>query len=212
MLGMHAGELKQDVGDALVLEHPTGVALMDWFVVFSALSLAAMYGLLGIGISLTWASVGMLNLAHGFTFASAGYGAYLASKHLVDTPTSGLDALIVGVAGILTGALSRGSSSGGIAFLPLHDRPNFPIRSLIATLAIALTGTQVFLLWFGPLQKPLPQAVPPLRQVASTRPRWRSAARASRGTASARSSAPRWCSAPCCCGCAGAGAASRCGR
>ena len=42
---------------------------MDWFIVFSALSLAAMYGLLGIGISLTWASVGMLNLAHGFTFA-----------------------------------------------------------------------------------------------------------------------------------------------
>ncbi len=62
---------------------------MDWFIVFSALSLAAMYGLLGIGISLTWASVGMLNLAHGFTFACAGYGAYLASKHLVDTPTSG---------------------------------------------------------------------------------------------------------------------------
>ena len=25
MLGMHAGELKQDAGDALVLEHPTGV-------------------------------------------------------------------------------------------------------------------------------------------------------------------------------------------
>ena len=70
MLGMHAGELKQDVGDALILERPTGISLMDWFVVFSALSLAAMYGLLGIGISLTWASVGMLNLAHGFTFAS----------------------------------------------------------------------------------------------------------------------------------------------
>ena len=36
---------------------------MDWFVVTSALSLAAMYGLLGIGISLTWSSIGMLNLA-----------------------------------------------------------------------------------------------------------------------------------------------------
>src|SRR3954470_409247 len=134
---------------------------MDWFIVFSALSLAAMYGLLGIGISLTWASVGMLNLAHGFTFASAGYGAYLASKHLVDTPTSGLDALIVGVAGVLTGAFA-GCVVGGIAFLPLHDRPNFPIRSLIATLAIALAGTQVFLLWFGPLNKPLPKVFSPV--------------------------------------------------
>jgi branched-chain amino acid transport system permease protein len=133
---------------------------MDWFIVFSALSLAAMYGLLGIGISLTWASVGMLNLAHGFTFACAGYGAYLASKHLVDTPTSGTDALIVAIAGILAGALS-GLIVGGIAFLPLHDRPNFQIRSLIATLAIALTGTQIFLIWFGPLQKPLPQLFQP---------------------------------------------------
>jgi len=133
---------------------------VDWFIVFSALSLAAMYGLLGIGISLTWASVGMLNLAHGFTFASAGYGAYLASQHLVETPTSGLDALIVGVAGILTGAVA-GLVVGGIAFLPLHDRPNFQIRSLIATLAIALTGTQIFLLWFGPLQKPLPRLFDP---------------------------------------------------
>ena len=134
---------------------------MDWFVVTSALSLAAMYGLLGIGISLTWSSIGMLNLAHGFTFASAGYGAWWASKNLVETPTSGTDALIVGAAGILVGVIS-GLVVGLIAFLPLHDRPNFPIRSLIATLAIALGGTQVFLLIFGPLSKPLPKVFNPL--------------------------------------------------
>ena len=183
---------------------------MDWFIVFSALSLAAMYGLLGIGISLTWASVGMLNLAHGFTFACARLGAYLASKHLVDTPTSGLDALIVGIAGVLTGALA-GLIVGGIAFLPLHDRPNFQIRSLIATLAIALTGTQVFLIWFGPLRSRCPSCSSRSAS-GSTGPRSRSAARASPGTRSEPSSARRRCSRPCCCGCAGAGAASRCGR
>ena len=134
---------------------------MDWFVVTSALSLAAMYGLLGIGISLTWSSIGMLNLAHGFTFASAGYGAWWASKNLVETPTSGTDALIVGAAGILIGVVS-GLVVGLIAFLPLHDRPNFPIRSLIATLAISLGGTQVFLLVFGPLSKPLPKVFNPV--------------------------------------------------
>ncbi len=134
---------------------------MDWFVVTSALSLAAMYGLLGIGISLTWSSIGMLNLAHGFTFASAGYGAWWASKNLVSTPTSGIDALIVGGAGILIGVVS-GLVVGLIAFLPLHDRPNFPIRSLIATLAISLGGTQVFLLVFGPLSKPLPKVFNPV--------------------------------------------------
>ena len=60
---------------------------MDWFVVTSALSLAAMYGLLGIGISLTWSSIGMLNLAHGFTFAAAGYGAWWA----LEEPRQGAD-------------------------------------------------------------------------------------------------------------------------
>lgn len=134
---------------------------MDWFVVTSALSLAAMYGLLGIGISLTWSSIGMLNLAYGFTFAAAGYGAYWASKNLVKAPTSGTDALIVGGAGILIGVVA-GLAVGAIAFLPLHDRPNFPIRSLIATLAISLAGTQVFLLWFGPLSKPLPKVFGPV--------------------------------------------------
>ena len=172
MLGMHAGELKQDIGDALLVGHAESQPAdahrssrrcsgVDWFVVTSALSLAAMYGLLGIGISLTWSSIGMLNLAHGFTFASAGYGAWWASKNLVKTPTSGTDALIVGAAGILIGVVA-GLCVGLIAFLPLHDRPNFPIRSLIATLAISLGGTQVFLLVFGPLSKPLPKVFNPV--------------------------------------------------
>ena len=134
---------------------------MDWFVVVSALSLAAMYGLLGVGISLTWASIGMLNLANGFTFAAAGYGAFWASQHLVTRPISLLDAAIVGVSGILTG-VAAGLVIGAIAFLPLHDRPNFPIRSLIATLAISLAATQIFLITFGPLSKPLPRLFDPV--------------------------------------------------
>jgi branched-subunit amino acid ABC-type transport system permease component len=134
---------------------------VDWFVVTSALSLAAMYGLLGIGISLTWSSIGMLNLAHGFTFALAGYGAWWASKQWVKPPTSGIDAVIVGAAGIGVGVIG-GLIVGLIAFLPLHDRPNFPIRALIATLAISLAGTQIFLLWFGPLNKPLPKVFLPV--------------------------------------------------
>ncbi len=141
---------------------------MDWFVVTSALALAAMYGLLGIGISLTWSSIGMLNLAHGFTFAAAGYGAWWASKNLMSAPTSGTDALIVALAGILTGVVG-GLVVGLVAFLPLHDRPNFPIRSLIATLAISLAGTQIFLLTFGPLNKPLPKIFDPVGKALDMR-------------------------------------------
>ena len=39
------------------------------------LSLAAIYGLMAIGISLLWSSIGMINMAHGASFAVAGYAA-----------------------------------------------------------------------------------------------------------------------------------------
>jgi branched-chain amino acid transport system permease protein len=46
-------------------------------VLISALVLASMYGLVAIGISFTWASIGMLNLAQGFIFTAGGYTAFL---------------------------------------------------------------------------------------------------------------------------------------
>ena len=52
---------------------------MDAGLVVYALYLAAIYGLMAIGISLLWSSVGMVNMAHGATFAIAGYAAYFAA-------------------------------------------------------------------------------------------------------------------------------------
>ena len=48
-------------------------------VIISGLVLSSVYGLVAIGISLTWASIGMLNLAQGFIFTAGGYSAYLFS-------------------------------------------------------------------------------------------------------------------------------------
>ena len=46
-------------------------------LIVSALVLASLYGLVAIGISFTWASIGMLNLAQGFIFTAGGYAAFL---------------------------------------------------------------------------------------------------------------------------------------
>lgn len=120
------------------------------FVVMSALTLASIYGLLALGISIIWSSLGMINMAHGFTFAASGYGAWLAAEYL--SPSG----WVVLAAGIASGALI-GALISAIAFIPLHDEPNFVVRSLIATLAVSLLGAQ-FLLWaFGPRVKTLPQ-------------------------------------------------------
>ncbi|MFM7597020.1 MAG: branched-chain amino acid ABC transporter permease [Actinomycetota bacterium] len=126
-------------------------------VVISALVLASMYGLIAIGISLTWASIGMLNLAQGFIFTAGGYTAWLYAQYAEGWGLEGVG-LSAGVLifGMLGSALA-GLFVGAIAFLPLQDRDNFRTRSLIATLAISLIGTQIWLILFGPQNKPLPQ-------------------------------------------------------
>ncbi|MCW5623107.1 MAG: branched-chain amino acid ABC transporter permease [Burkholderiales bacterium] len=128
---------------------------MDWsYILLSALTLASIYGLLAIGISITWSSVGMVNMAYGLTFAVAGYGAWGVAELMVD-----VDPIITGVAvvaaGIGTGALA-GVLVCLMTFIPIHDKPNFPVRGLIATLALSLMGTQILLWIFGPRVKTLP--------------------------------------------------------
>jgi branched-chain amino acid transport system permease protein len=123
---------------------------MDWFIVITTANLAAIYGLLAIGIAIIWSSLNMLNMAHGFTFAASGYCAWLVANNISSHP------LAILAAGIIGGALI-GILICALAFMPLHDRPNFAVRSLIATLAISLLGTQLLLQIFGPRMKPLPK-------------------------------------------------------
>jgi branched-chain amino acid transport system permease protein len=130
---------------------------MDWvFIISNAIVLACIYGTLAIGISITWSSLGLVNLAYGFIFALSGYGAWLAGQYIVP----GLPLFLVGpavlAAGILTGA-AGGVLVCALAFIPIHDKPNFTVRGLIATLAINLMGVQALLWWFGPRSKNLPE-------------------------------------------------------
>lgn len=124
---------------------------MDFgFIVTNAIVLACIYGGLAIGISITWSSLGLINLSYGFIFALSGYGAWLAAQYI---STNGA---VVLAAGILTGALG-GVLVCALAFIPIHDKPNFTVRGLIATLAINLIGTQGLMWWFGPRSKNLPE-------------------------------------------------------
>ncbi len=125
-------------------------------VLVSALVLASMYGLVAIGISFTWASIGMLNLAQGFIFTAGGYTAWLFAQYAEGLGLEGV-ALSAGVLAFgMIGSALAGLLVGSVAFLPLQDRDNFRTRSLIATLAISLIGTQLWLILFGPQNKPLP--------------------------------------------------------
>lgn len=138
---------------------------MDATLIVYALNLSAIYALMAIGISLLWSSIGMLNMAHGATFAVAGYGALVIGDALIP----GMDAAYRGAALLpyarfvllLAAGAGVGALFGGLiyllAFLPIHDKANFAVRGLIVTLAINLATVQALLWWFGPRQRALPQ-------------------------------------------------------
>ena len=63
--------------------------------------------------------------------------------------------ILIAGAGIVAGGMA-GIIVCLIVFIPLHDKPAFTSRGLIATLAISLIGSQLFLMIFGPTSKSLP--------------------------------------------------------
>lgn len=129
------------------------------------LNLAAIYGLMAIGISILWSSIGMINMAHGATFAASGYAAWIASGAMKPVIVAALGKTLtakLAMAGVTVGAgVTAGAIFGAIiyllAFLPIHDKPNFPVRSLIVTLAINLATVQMLLWYFGPSSRGLPK-------------------------------------------------------
>ncbi|MFZ1816273.1 MAG: branched-chain amino acid ABC transporter permease [Rhizobiaceae bacterium] len=138
---------------------------MSMITVVHGLNLAAIYGLMAIGISILWSSVGMINMAHGATFAVSGYAAWQVSlivkpliaaafgKSLLASVSMAAAMIATGmVAGALFGALIY-----MLAYLPIHDKANFAVRSLIMTLAINLATVQLLLQFFGPNQRGLPK-------------------------------------------------------
>ena len=120
------------------------------FILSNAIIVACIYGLIAVAVSITWSSLGLINLGYGFVFSFAGYGAYVVAENLSDHP------VIVASAGILAGALG-GILICLIVFIPLHDKLNFTTRGMIATLAISLIGSQALLMYFGPRAKALPE-------------------------------------------------------
>jgi branched-chain amino acid transport system permease protein len=112
----------------------------------TTINLAAIYGLVGVGISLTWAGLGFLNLAHGVTFAAAGYGAWWAQENISGHPS------VIFLGGIVVGAVA-GAIICVSVFLPLDGKINWPFRSMVASLGLAIIGVNTYLLVFGPQRK-----------------------------------------------------------
>ncbi|MFK7835917.1 MAG: branched-chain amino acid ABC transporter permease [Sulfitobacter sp.] len=138
---------------------------MDMGLIIYALNLSAIYALMAIGISILWSSVGIINMAHGATFAVSGYAAWLitgAMKPVIAAVFGTGSMATFAMAGTLVGAAIVAGALCGIviyllAFLPIHDKPNFPVRALIITLGLNIATVQGLLWTFGPRNQGLPK-------------------------------------------------------
>ena len=120
------------------------------FLLINGITVACIYGLVAVAVSITWSALGLLNLSYGFIFSFAGYGAWLAERYWWGNPTFVLFmGIIAGIIGGLIVCL--------LIFIPVHDKPNFTLRGMIGTLAVSLIGGQVLLQYFGPRAKLLPE-------------------------------------------------------
>ncbi len=138
---------------------------MDLSIIVYGLNLASIYALMAIGISMLWSSVGMINMAHGATFAVSGYSAWIVTGYLKPVIFLGFGKTTFAsflMGGALVGSAALGGMLFGLiiyflAFLPIHDRPNYAVRSLIITLAINIGTVQLLLFLFGPRNRGLPK-------------------------------------------------------
>ncbi|MDW7648469.1 MAG: branched-chain amino acid ABC transporter permease [Nitrospiraceae bacterium] len=112
-------------------------------VIVTTINLTAIYTLVALGISLTWAGLGFLNMSAGVMYAGAAYGAWLVSTEVSS------NVVVVLLGGILTGAVF-GAVVCLTVFIPLDGKPNWEIRTLTATLALSFIGTNIYLWKFGP--------------------------------------------------------------
>ncbi len=119
-------------------------------VLVTTINLAAIYGLIGVGISLTWAGLGFLNLAHGVTFAAGrlrrlvGGAEHLRQLGRRDArPASSIGAL----AGVIICV---------VVFLPLDGRINwdYPLDDRDARRSASSAPTSSWSV-FGPQNKQL---------------------------------------------------------
>jgi branched-chain amino acid transport system permease protein len=138
---------------------------MDLGLLIYALNLAAIYALMALGISILWSSVGMINMAHGATFAVSGYAAWVVTGALKPVIAATFGKSVMASAtmafALVSTSLLAGALCGAIiyllAFLPIHDKPNYPVRALIITLALNIATVQGLLYFFGPRNQGLPK-------------------------------------------------------
>ncbi len=111
-------------------------------ILVTGLTLGALYAVATLGLSLVWAAVRMLNLAHGALLALGGYAAYAGATHL------GLPGLLAFGFALLLGGLMGWIMYWGLV-RPILDAPGFETNILIVTVGLGIIIENGLLQVFG---------------------------------------------------------------
>ena len=124
---------------------------MDSFlqIVFSGLTLGAMYALSAVGLTLLWGVVGMLNMSQGVMLAIGGYASYSAIIYLGLPWPLGLPAAIFG--GFITGVVFY-----YVIVRWMYRSSTFEVGIIIATVGAAIVLESLMIRVFSgyPLDQP----------------------------------------------------------
>ncbi len=118
-------------------------------IVFSGLTLGAMYALSAVGLTLLWGVVGMLNMSQGVMLAIGGYASYSAITYLGLPWPFGLPAAILG--GFVTGVVFY-----YVIVRWMYRSPTFEVGIIIATVGAAIVLESLMIRIFSgyPLDQP----------------------------------------------------------
>ena len=145
VIGMHAGKLKGEASSSFRLVRPIGRGRrMDIpFILVNAITVACIYGLIAVAVSITWSSLGLINLAYGFIYSFAGYAAWLVATYVARQyidPT--LSTVVIAGRHHCRRARRHPCLLASSSFRCTTSRTS-PSRGMIATLAISLIGSAV---------------------------------------------------------------------
>jgi branched-chain amino acid transport system permease protein len=127
----------------------------------NGLTLAAIYGLIAVGVSLFFGAIGVVNLAHGDVATFAAFSSIAVQKLLEAYLGSALASLLSIPAGIGVGALV-GWGLYRFAFRPLSEAP--PVIGLLAAISTGFIIRESIFNFFpgGRNPQPFPSAIPDL--------------------------------------------------
>jgi branched-chain amino acid transport system permease protein len=132
------------------------------FLLFVGVTNGAIYALVALGFTLSYALIGLINLPHGFVFVSgAAFCAYLLDAGGVNEGSSFAEAalavlitllLVMSLCGLLSAAIEI------VAYRPLSNAPR--LSRLVTAVGVLLILDNIIIVWTGGAPLTLPDLLP----------------------------------------------------